>query len=162
MRGGDEAIQGFVAVLIGFGLLITIRLLALHPAIRRALSRLMSRLGLRILDWVSPAPEFDQVADDLSRALRRQRLRADVRRLQRILATDMSMSATRQMGNRLAYAWLVRELDKDTRDLAYSFLDDEPVNDWNVAGPSRMRDLARNHYAPRAPQVEILEIGWKH
>jgi hypothetical protein len=154
--------HGFVAVLIGFGLLITIRLLALHPAIRRALSQLMRRLGLRILDWVSPTPEFDQVADDLSRALRRQRLRADVRRLERILATDMSMSATRQMGNRLAYAWLVRELEKDTRDRAYSFLDD-PVDDWNDSGmPIRARDFARSQYAPRAPQVEILEIGWKH
>ena len=150
-------------VLIVIGLLITTRLLALHPAIRRWFSQLMTRLGLRILDWVSPAPEFDQVADDLSRALRRQKLRADVRRLQRILATDMSMSATRQMGNRLAYASLVRELDRDTRELAYSFLDDDPVDDWNVAGPpTRIRDLARNQYAPRAPQVEILEIGWKH
>ncbi len=106
--------------LIVVGMLIAMRLLALHPGVRAAAGRAMRRLGERVVDWLRQEPEIDPLADDLAKALRREKLRADVRRLERLLATDESMSACRQLGNRIAYDWLLRELDKSNRDISRS------------------------------------------
>ena len=70
----------------------------------------MIRLGSWILAQLRPSGDPDEERDDLSKVLRRQQLYTEVRRLQRILATDESMSATRQIANRLAYRQLLREL----------------------------------------------------
>ena len=56
-----------------------------------------------ILAQLRPSGDPDEERDDLSKVLRRRQLYTEVRRLQRILATDESMSATRQIANRLAY-----------------------------------------------------------
>jgi len=150
--------------LIVVGMLIAMRLLALHPGVRAAAGRGMRRLGERVVDWLRQEPEIDPLADDLAKALRREKLRADVRRLERLLATDESMSACRQLGNRIAYDWLLRELDKSNRDISQrlpgdSFADSW-VDDWNIPEPAIVtRDFVRSQYAQRAPQVEILEIG---
>jgi hypothetical protein len=145
---------------------IALRLLLMHPGVRAAFGNAMRRLGERVADGLRQPPEFDQLADDLAKALRREKLRADVRRLERILANDMSMSACRQLGNRMAYDWLLRELDKSTRDisrpLAGHDFADSWVDNWNAPDPATVtRDFAGSQYASRTPQVEILEIGWK-
>ena len=162
------AINQFTFWLIVIGVLIVARLLALHAGVRAAAGNASRRLGKRLMEEFRQPPEVDPLADDLAKALRREKLRADVRRLERILATDESMSACRQLGNRIAYDGLVQELDKSNREISrtpyagYDFADSW-VDTWNVPEPATVsRDFARNVYAQRAPQVEILEIGWKH
>jgi hypothetical protein len=161
-------IQQFTIWLVVVGFLVTLRLLALHPRFRAVAGTAMRRLGARVVDGLRQPPEFDQLADDLRKALRRERLRADVRRLERILATDESMSACRQLGNRIAYDWLVQELERSNREISrtpYAGQDfsDSWVDTWNVPEPGTVtREFARSQYAQRGPQVEILEIGWKH
>ena len=160
-------IHQFTYGLIVIGLLIALRLAGMHPRVRAEAGIAMRRLGERVVDGLRQSPEFDQLADDLAKALRRERLRADVRRLERILATDESMSACRQLGNRIAYDWLLGELDKSNRDISQRMpgdnFADSWVDDWNVPEPGTVtRDMVRSQYAQRPPQVEILEIGWKH
>ena len=70
----------------------------------------MSRLGGAILDRLSRPDDVDQEAEELWRAARRERLCADLRRVERLIATDTWMSATRQRGNRLAYQQLLDDL----------------------------------------------------
>ena len=69
-------------------------------------------------------------------------------RVRRLLATDMTMSATRQVGNRLAYAWLQEEL-KRTPDL------------YPAMVPTRSVHLISRN-TQHGSTVEILEIGWRH
>lgn len=149
--------------LIGVGVFVVLCVLIRLAVVRGLVSRWLRHLGERLAEWVNPPPPFDPVADDLAKALRQERLQADVRRLQRILATDEWMSATRQIGNRLAYEWLVRELDKSTRGLSPLFVSDDRYGNWDVPGPLEpTTPRAKSHPAQRPPQVEILEIGgWR-
>jgi hypothetical protein len=150
-----------VYVLLGLGLLVGMRILATHPRVQRWGRELLRQIGARVVDWVNQPPEVDELADELWRAHRRERLRADVWRLERLLATDMAMSATRQLGNRLAHDWLVRELEADSRDLPPSFASDDFDNGWSVPGlPTRTRNIGGGRYSQSA-QVEFLDIGWK-
>ena len=122
-------------------------------------SKRLSRLGAWALESLRPVPEFDQDADDLWRVVRRERLRSNLERVQRIVATDWSMSATRQLANRLAYAQLVREL-ADLRDIFQPNVD--AGNSWTasalVAPPKSLLTRRDSQYNPK---VEILEIGWR-
>lgn len=147
---------------LGYWLSVTGLLLSLRiPFVRRVLGKRLSQLGSWAVDRARPAPEFDPLATELYQVLRREKLRSDVRRLQRIVATDMSMSATRQLGNRLAYQWLLRELER-TRDLSQPTASDGAVNSWRASALSaQTTDLVDSHYSQRPPKVEILEIGWK-
>ena len=116
----------------------------------------MRRLGERVVDGLRQPPEFDPLADDLAKALRREKLRADVRRLERILATDESMSACRQLGNRIAYDWLSVSWTRApaTSPDAFAGHDfaDSWVDNWNVPEPATVtRDFARSQYAPARP-----------
>ncbi|MBA3529332.1 MAG: hypothetical protein H0T91_08515 [Propionibacteriaceae bacterium] len=147
---------------LGYWLSVTGLLLSLRvPFVRRVLSNRLSQFGSWAVERARPAPEFDQLADELYQVLRREKLRSDLRRLQRIVATDMSMSATRQLGNRLAYQWLLRELES-TRDRWQPTGDDGAVN-WGRASAlsTQPTDPVPSHYSQRPPKVEILEIGWK-
>lgn len=103
----DDPQLGYWLVLAGF---FAVPLLLTQPAVRRACAPWLSRLAEWALAQVEPVAEPDPMAADLFRAIRRERLRADIARLQVLLATDMSMSATRQLGNRLAHEWLLRDL----------------------------------------------------
>lgn len=148
--------------LIVFALFVAIPFFVTYrPFLRRALGDWLSRLGAWAMDQLEPASEYDQLADDLYTFRRRERLHSDIQRLQRIIATDMSMSATRQLGNRLAYDWLLRELET-SREPSQPFVATGAVNSWNSpvrpvhpAGPDSGRG------SQRAPNVEILEIGWR-
>ena len=119
------------------------------------------RLGppiLRLWSWasaqLSPPTELDKDADDLSKILKRQQLCSEIQRLQRILATDLPMSATRQIANRLAYAQLVRELE-DVPDF-YGTIPNNAVTRLYSSG-----HLPRTESQPQPRTVEILEIGWR-
>ena len=149
--------------LIGIGVFVVLCALLRLAVVRGMVDRRLRQIGERLAEWVNPPPPFDPVADDLARALRQERLQADVRRLQRLMATDEWMSATRQIGNRLAYEWLVRELDKSTRGLNPLFVGDDSYGNWDVPGPLEpTTPRSRSQPAQRPPQVEILEIGgWR-
>ena len=149
--------------LIGLGAFVVFLILLRFAVVRGMLGRRLKPVGERLAEWVNPPPPFDPVADDLAKALRRERLQADVRRLQHLLATDEWMSATRQMGNRLAYDWLVRELDRSTRSISPLFVSDDTYGNWDVPEAGEpITPRVRSQPAQRSPQVEILEIGgWR-
>jgi len=132
-----------------------------RPFARRIAGKLLSRLGAWAIDRARPEPEFDQLADDLSKVIRRERLRADVQRLQRVIATDMSMSATRQLGNRLAYEWVLRDLT-NLRCPSHLMNIGGAIDSWNDSGiPIQTTGLVSSHDTQRAPKVETLDIGWR-
>ena len=102
--------------------------------------------------WAARQPadsEIDQERAELAAVLRRQRLTADVARLRRIVATDESMSATRQIANRLAYRWLVHELERTPIPVPW-LADDDSTDRWAPAT-----------YNSRQREPEVLEIGWR-
>jgi hypothetical protein len=141
-----------VGWLLVIGLFIVLPLLS-KRSVRNFLGPPMIRLGSWILAQFSPDGEPDEEADDLSKVLRRQQLEAEVQRLQRILVTDKSMSATRQIANRLAYRQLLRELE-NTPDGYGAMPSPVTATRWN---PSIR--YPRTERSQIAPAVEILEIG---
>jgi hypothetical protein len=142
--------------LVLFALILALPLLG-RPFIRKQLSR----LGGVIFDRLSRPAELDREAEELWNVLRRERLCADLRRVEHLIATDMWMSATRQLGNRLAYAQLLDDL-KHTPDVLPAISGIGEVDSW-TAFPSPFQPAISNAgYASRnAPQIEILEIGWR-
>lgn len=140
--------------------LVVVVLLAGIDRVRRSAVEVLRPLAVRLLASLGPSPEVDEAAGELYRALRSERLRADVRRLERILATDMVMSATRQIGNRLAYGWLVRELDLCTGGLPPWL--DRPAASPDVVGSSSPISLGAAPQDRRhSPRVETLTISWR-
>lgn len=143
------------------------------------------RGALRRLNLVA---DPDDGPGELWTALYRERLVGHVARVRRFVATDEAMSATRQIGNRIALARLLRDLDElPAGDLLPDLLIDRPIQTWNpverpAPGPARDRSwLPAPRYSPEpmvfgsrtddafAPaetrgrsRVEVLEIGWGH
>jgi hypothetical protein len=144
------------AVLIGLALLSRLR-----PAAEQLAARELGRLGRWLLERLRPEPQVDQRAQDLYRAGRRERLLRDLDRLRRLLLTDMGMSATKQLGNRLAYDWVQRELDELRASWpAGSSVD--PDHGWSLSAQSVSAAGLRSSYRPsRPPEVEVLDIGWR-
>ena len=140
--------------LVVIGLFISLPLLS-KPSVRNFLGPPMIRLGSWTLARLRPVSDPDQEADDLSNLVRRQQLCAHVQRLQRILATDASMSATRQIANRLAYRQLLHEL-KEIPDVWGPMPAHATATRWNSSTLS-----PRTERSERGPTVEILEIGWR-
>jgi hypothetical protein len=143
--------------LVAFSALVAVvlaaRLLDTRPG-RRFLRARISRLE----DWWAArqrqSSDGEQEYDELSAVLRRQELRAHADRLRRIVATDESMSATRQIANRLAYRWILRELEK-TPEIPW-ITDDDPG--WS---PSVTPVRPSTYGSARRPAPEVLEIGWR-
>ena len=153
-----------VLALVGLHLVLTDR-----EAIRRRLGRrLVARLE-RLAEQLHPEEEPDPLVEALRAQLRREKLVADVQRLRRLVAHDAGMSATRQLGNRIAYASLVAELEA-LREAPSPFAavsglpvaasvpagsrwTDELVLSAPLAHRSRFDD------GQRAPAVEVLELG---
>lgn len=129
-----------------FCLVIVARLLTTRPAVR-ILRPWVRRLG----DWgyaqLNPPEDIDPEVEELMIIRRRQQLDGHLDRVRRLLATDMGMSRDRQIGNRLAYAWLLDEL-KRTPDV------------FPAMAPSRPVHLISRD-AQRGSTVEVLEIGWR-
>ena len=130
-----------------FGLVLVARLLITRPALR-----LLGPHLRRLADWaverLNRPEELDPEIEELMIVRRRQQLEGHLDRLRRILATDSTMSATRQSGNRLAYAWLLRELER-TPLLMPTLV---PTRTVNVV----------DYDTRRGSSVEILEVGgWR-
>jgi hypothetical protein len=130
-----------------FGLVLLARLLTTRLALR-----LLGPYFRRLADWgweqLNRPEELDPEVEELMIIRRRQQLEGHIDRLRRILATDSTMSATRQSGNRLAYAWLLRELER-TPLLVPTMV---PTRSVNVV----------DYDARRGSSVEILEVGgWR-
>ena len=121
----------------------------------------MIRLGSAILERFSRPRDVDQEADELWRAARRQQLCADLRRVKHLIATDTWMSATRQLGNRLAYEQLLDDL-KQTPDVLLPIPGMSEINSWTPATSAAEPVIPDIGYDSRnAPKIEILEIGWR-
>jgi hypothetical protein len=123
--------------------------------IRDHLAPAMVRLGSWTFAHLRPVAEVDQEADYLWNVLRRQQLAAHVQRLQRILASDQYMSATRQIANRIAYAQLLSEL-RSTPDFEGAMPTHGTPTQWNPSAHP-----AWTERPTPAPAVEILDIGWR-
>jgi len=130
-----------------FGLVLLARVLTTRPA-RRILGPYVRRLADRVQEHLNRPEELDPEVKELMIIRRRQQLEAHLERLRRILATDGTMSATRQAGNRIAYAWLLGELER-TPLLVPTMVPTRPVN-------------VADYDARRGTSVEILEVGgWR-
>jgi len=132
--------------------------LSLRP-VQRFLGRQLRRCAAAVWARVRPWCEVECEASAWSTVLQRQRLCTHLERLKGVLATDMSMSATRQIGNRLAYASLLHDLENMPAVFA--------------SAPNGGLESARTVPAPTAPTirisargagstrtVEVLELGW--
>jgi hypothetical protein len=122
----------------------------------------LSRLDSSTAEREPPATELDQLTENLSQVLRVEQLRFHVRRLQRILATDMSMSATRQLANRLAYAWLLRELDRAV-EVSEAIPVGGTTSRWSLDSQLAVEAgsfLTTSACSQQRSQVETLELGW--
>lgn len=117
--------------------------------VRRAGRRLLDGV-VRATDRLTPVAPVDLLAEEMSRMRQRERLRSDLERVRRILRTDESMPATRQIGNRIAYGWLVSELAKIREPWASALVND-PGARWSVTTASPPRDV----------RIEVLDIGWR-
>jgi hypothetical protein len=148
---------GLGGPLVVFGLLVV--LLPLRwSASRRALARLARRVGGWATTHWTRAEEADPDEAALWQMERRRKLCADLRRVEQLLATDTWMSATRQLGNRIAYHRLVDDLRHMPVVLPTIFQTFGSWDESTIEPPSRW--LTNAGYSPQPPKVEILEIGW--
>ena len=150
---------GLNGPLVVFGML-TVLVLVRIPVTRQ----LFVGLARWVSDWATihwtRAEEGDLYDDELWQMERRRRLCADLSRVEHLLATDTWMSATRQLGNRIAYHRLVDDL-RHTPDVVPAIFQPQTFGPWDEATfePSALRLI--NDGASRRPRtVEILEIGW--
>jgi hypothetical protein len=87
--------------------------------------------------------------EELWAVQRRQQLTAHIQRLRRIIATDESMSATRQIANRIAYRGLLRDLESIPDVVPWMPYDDAMISRYSASS-----------YGSRGGRtVEVLEIG---
>ena len=156
-----------VTVLIGLGgWLLALAVYASLPLlVRPATRRAVGRLAERFLDWSAgrrarardrDRDEEEEYVEQVRQMHRREKLCADLRRVEHLVATDAYMSATRQLGNRLAYEQLRDELRHTPEVFPASVLFQtvDPLADPTPA--SRSWGLL-----PAQPRtVEILDIRW--
>jgi hypothetical protein len=122
--------------------------------------RALGRLGTRVNDWATAHAAATEVRDTDEEELwlvhRRRQLYADLARLEHLIATDTWMSATRQRGNRLAYAQLLDDLRR-TPDV----FEPHSFDPWDAttsdSGRFRFTGMGQ---AQQPSTVEVLEIGW--
>lgn len=150
--------------------MIGFALVSVDPeATKRRLGPHLTRLIERAVERCRPVEEPDPLAEALRAQIRYEKLVADVQRLRRLVATDMGMSATRQIGNRIAYASLLQELEssRPVSPPAYAFAAMTGGRDVSVPVDRWQDDLAlpvaasrfRESDGQRAPAVEVLELG---
>ena len=104
-------------------------------------------------------PEWEIEHAELWLMARRRQLTEDLRRIERLLVTDEAMSATRQLGNRLAHQQLLASLARIPDILPgrdrYTSYERAEVLGHDVAAPSPV-------LATRGRSVEVLEVGgWR-
>jgi hypothetical protein len=106
-------------------------------------------------------PAWEQEHAELWLMARRKRLVEDLSRIERLLLHDEHMSATRQLGNRLARDQLIASLARipdvlpgRDRYVGYDTVAYEPLA-YDQAAPSPA-------LATRGPTVEVLDVGgWR-
>ena len=145
--------------LVAFALLIALPLLT-----RPASWRVLTRVATSVDHWATAhgrrTDDRDREDDDLWLMYRRDKLSADLRRVEGLLATDTWMSATRQLGNRLAYDQLIDELRRIPEVFPISF-QPQTVDSWDRSRSEQLwRAPAINDYSAQSPTVEVLDIGW--
>lgn len=162
---GEEGVQRMdlhqlIYGLSVMGLILAAPLLGRPQSLaRRLLGRQLSRLGVWVLAQVRPEPHADPAAEEWFRLLRREQLRVDLRRLQLLLVTDMHMSATRQLGNRLAYDSVLRDLTA-LRALLLAPTE-AAVDSWQAASMPTYSAPTWGSESRRGSNVETLEISWR-
>lgn len=155
--------------LFGWTLLVGVLLLASvlrSDRARRLLAPHAQRAWLWMSEHLRPEEELDPVLEAVLAARRREQLCGHVERLRRVIATDEHMSATRQIGNRLAYASLLCDL-AETPEVVLPVHTAAPpyreamVRRWDPAErPGDDVGLAVGEGVRHAPRVEVLELGW--
>jgi hypothetical protein len=123
--------------------------------------RALARLGTCVNDWATARAAGTEVRDSDEEELwlvhRRRQLYADLARIEHLIATDTWMSATRQRGNRLAYAQLLDDLRR-TPDV----FEPHSFDPWDAttgdSGPFRFSGIGPTQ---QPSTVEVLEIGWR-
>jgi hypothetical protein len=169
---------------VGSWAIVALAFLVLPLASRPSVQRLAVALAERTEEWAkargAAKDRLDPEQEKLWQWTKRRRLCAAVDRIERLIATDAWMSATRQLGNRLAYRQLVDELRR-TPDVFPTSLDAPVVDLWAdpivrpgkkvrrqhvvSTGQRRGRDVAMDRelpvtgYIAQPGEVEILEIG---
>jgi hypothetical protein len=167
--------------------IVALTFVVLPLVTRPAVSRALGRLAERTADWwrarEAQRSAMDPEQEKLWLWSKRRRLCAALDRIERLVATDHWMSATRQLGNRLAFDQLTAELRR-TPDVFPAALDGATVNLWAEPLPARTRrrrpaadrEPARDRWDERtfdagwavaqnsptgAGTVEVLELGWR-
>ena len=87
---------------------------------------------------------------ELRQVLREERMRADLDRLRHLVATDTYMSATRQIGNRIAYQQVLAEVRAFAQRPALAM----PYRGW----ATETSDLSTTR---RSSGPETLDIHWR-
>ena len=139
-------------LLVGWSVLIALVLAVRLLDTRLGRRFLRARVSPLLADWWAARQrpsEADQEFEELWAVMKRQQLGAHLQRLRRIVATDESMSATRQIANRLAYRSVLHDYEK-TAELIPWLADDDTAHRWT---PST--------YHSRPGEAEVLEIGWR-
>lgn len=115
----------------------------------------------------TPAWELEHA--ELWLMARRQQLTRDLHRIERLLLHDETMSATRQLGNRLARDQLVASLARipdvlPGRDRSFSYELVEPAGSAGARGSTGSAGSAgaRGSTGTRPGAVEVLDVGgWR-
>jgi hypothetical protein len=138
----------------------SIRYTLTGPGTRRVVGQLAERFD----DWWTGhrtrTEERDRDEEEVWLMHRRHKLCADLRRVEHLLATDMWMSATRQLGNRLAYQQLLDELRR-TPDVFPTIPQLQRFDSYDEPTVEpRSWGLASHGLSGQPRTVEILEIRW--
>ncbi len=148
--------MSFTDELVVFGLLLVLVLLLRFARTRAWLLRPASALVARF-GRPEHTPEWERDHAELWLMARRQRLLADLRRIESLLLHDETMSATRQLGNRLAREQLLASLAR-IPDLL-------PAQDrsfrYEPAVCPAYEAVASPALTTRGSSVEVLDVsGW--
>lgn len=147
--------MAIVVDLVVIGALFVLALLATYDRPRAWMVAGMRAFGSRF-GQPEHTPEWELEHAELWLMARRKRLTEDLRRVERLLLHDETMSATRQLGNRLARDQLAATLARIPDVLPgrdrYATYDPLP---YEVAAPSPAM-------AARGSAVEVLDVtGWR-
>lgn len=99
----------------------------------------------------------DQLAADLVVVLRRERLVRDLQRVQHLIATDTWMSATRQIGNRIAYEQLRHDLETLPEPVFPGSAADAATG-WSTPALTGPAPAAPGYGSGRGSTVETLDV----
>ena len=166
---GINLVQLLGWLVVAVGMILFAVVSADPEGTKRRLGPRLTGLLERAVERCRPVEEPDPLAEALRAQIRYEKLLADVQRLRRLVATDMAMSAVRQIGNRIAYASLLQELEssRPVSPPAYAFATVTGGHDVSVPVDRWQDDLALPASTPRfreaggqrAPTVEVLELG---